>query len=164
MKIHGTVIYTEMQSPLGRMTLAATERGLTGVWFEQQRHSPDMTTWQRNDTNATLLAAKQQLSEYFSGTCSEFDLPLDLSHGTNFQQAVWNALLNVPRGTTTSYGAISKQCGRATAVRAVGGAVGRNPLSIVVPCHRVVGRDGSLTGYAGGLERKVSLLKLEGAI
>lgn len=164
MKIHGTVIYTEMQSPLGRMTLAATERGLTGIWFEQQRHSPDMTTWQRNDTNATLLAAKQQLSEYFSGTRSEFDLPLDLSHGTNFQQAVWNALLNVPRGTTTSYGAISKQCGRATAVRAVGGAVGRNPLSIVVPCHRVVGRDGSLTGYAGGLERKVSLLKLEGAI
>ena len=164
MKIHGTVMYTEMQSPLGRMTLAATERGLTGVWFEQQRHSPDMSTWQRDDTNATLLAAKHQLGEYFNGTRRDFELPLDLSHGTSFQQAVWNALLTIPRGTTTSYGVLSEQCGHAAAVRAVGGAIGRNPLSIIVPCHRVVGRDGSLTGYAGGLERKVSLLKLEGAL
>ena len=164
MKIRSAVIYTEMQSPLGRMTLAATARGLSGAWFEQQRHSPEMSTWQRDDTNATLLAAKQQLAEYFSGARSDFDLPLDLSHGTGFQQAVWNALLNIPRGTTTSYGDMSEQCGHAAAVRAVGGAIGRNPLSIVVPCHRVVGRDGSLTGYAGGLERKVSLLKLEGAL
>lgn len=164
MKINTEVSYTTTPSPLGSMTLAATRLGICGIWFDQQHHWPDMTTWQHNDSNTMLLAAKQQLNEYFSGTRSEFELPLDLSHGTNFQQVVWNALLNVPRGTTTSYGAISKQCGHATAVRAVGGAIGRNPLSIVVPCHRVVGRDGSLTGYAGGLERKVSLLKLEGAL
>ena len=164
MKIHGTVTYTDMQSPLGRMTLAATARGLTGVWFEHQRHSPEMEGWQRDDTNPTLLAAKKQLAEYFGGTRSDFELPLDLSHGTDFQQSVWHALLNIPRGTTTSYGALSERCGHAAAVRAVGGAIGRNPLSIIVPCHRVVGRDGSLTGYAGGLERKISLLKLEGAL
>ena len=164
MKIQGKVTYTEMQTPLGCVTLAATERGLTGVWFEHQRHSPDMTGWQRDDTNATLLDAKKQLGEYFSGKLNDFDVPLDLSHGTSFQQAVWNALLTIPRGTTTSYGDLSKRCGNAAAVRAVGGAVGRNPLSVVVPCHRVVGRDGSLTGYAGGLERKVSLLKLEGVL
>lgn len=164
MKIQGEVIYTEMQSPLGCVTLAATERGLSGVWFEHQRHAPDMTGWQRDDMNATLLVAKTQLGEYFSGKRNEFDMPLDLSHGTSFQQAVWNALLTIPRGTTTSYGDLSRRCGNAAALRAVGGAVGRNPLSVVVPCHRVVGRDGSLTGYAGGLERKVSLLKLEGAL
>lgn len=164
MKIQGKIIYTEMHSPLGCMTLAATERGLSGVWFELQRHAPDRSAWQRDDTNATLLAAKTQLGEYISGKRNDFELPLDLSHGTSFQQAVWNALLTIPRGTTTSYGALSEQCGHAAAVRAVGGAIGRNPLSIVVPCHRVLGRDGSLTGYAGGLERKVSLLKLEGAL
>jgi methylated-DNA-[protein]-cysteine S-methyltransferase len=90
-------------------------------------------------------------------------LPLDLSAGSPFQQAVWQALLAIPRGNTTSYGVLSSRIGRPTALRAVGGAIGRNPLSIVVPCHRVIGSNGSLTGYAGGLDRKIALLQLEGA-
>jgi methylated-DNA-[protein]-cysteine S-methyltransferase len=164
MKIQGSVSYTEIQGPLGHMTLAATTHGLVGIWFEQQKHSPDMTSWDRDDANPTLLAAKEQLDEYFSGRRSDFDLSLDLRHGTDFQQSVWKALLSIPCGKTTSYGALSAQCGRANAVRAVGGAIGRNPFSIVVPCHRVLGSSGALTGYAGGVERKVALLKLEGAL
>ena len=163
MKIRGAVCFTAMQSPLGQMTLAATVAGLSGVWFEHQRHSPDLKVWQRDDGNAILLAAQGELAEYFQGTREVFTVPLDLSHGTQFQQAVWRALLCIPRGVTSTYGALSQRCGRPTAVRAVGGAVGRNPLSIIVPCHRVVGGNGSLTGYAGGLERKSALLKLEGA-
>jgi methylated-DNA-[protein]-cysteine S-methyltransferase len=93
-----------------------------------------------------------------------FDLPLDFAQGTAFQQDVWRALLKIPRGATRSYGALSADVGNPAAVRAVAGAVGRNPLSIIVPCHRVLGADGSLTGYAGGLERKAALLQLEGAL
>ena len=111
-----------------------------------------------------LRKADAQLDEYFAGTRTRFDLPLDLQGGTAFQQSVWQALLAIPRGGTTSYGALSQRIGQAAAVRAVGAAVGRNPLSIVVPCHRVLGADGSLTGYAGGLERKSALLQLEGAL
>ena len=109
-----------------------------------------------------LRQAQAQLAEYFAGTRSTFDLPLDLQGGTAFQRSVWDALLAIPRGGTTSYGVLSRSIGQPAAVRAVGAAVGRNPLSIVVPCHRVVGANGSLTGYAGGLERKSALLKLEG--
>ena len=103
----------------------------------------------------------QQLSEYFAGQRQQFDLPLDLSGGTAFQQAVWQALLTIKPGQTSSYGNVSKTIGNAAAVRAVGAAVGRNPISIIVPCHRVLGSDGSLTGYAGGLDRKTALLRLE---
>lgn len=109
-----------------------------------------------------LLQAVTQLREYFAGRRSAFELPLDLQGGTVFQQSVWQALLNIPSGATASYGAVSDRLGKPAAVRAVGAAVGRNPLSIVVPCHRVLGADGSLTGYAGGLERKTALLRLEG--
>jgi methylated-DNA-[protein]-cysteine S-methyltransferase len=105
-----------------------------------------------------------QLSEYFAGRRHSFELPLDLQCGTAFQQDVWRALLAIPAGGTTSYGAISRSIGKPQAMRAVGAAIGRNPVSIVVPCHRVVGSDGSLTGYAGGMERKTALLQLEGAV
>ena len=105
-----------------------------------------------------LLAADRQ-----AATRQAFDLPLDLSGGTPFQQAVWRALLAIPSGATTSYGALARALGSPTAVRAVGAAVGRNPISIVVPCHRVLGAGGALTGYAGGLARKQALLRLEGA-
>jgi methylated-DNA-[protein]-cysteine S-methyltransferase len=101
------------------------------------------------------------LQEYFAGKRQRFDLPLDLDQGTAFQQQVWRGLLEIPCGSTMAYGSLGTRIGRAAAVRAVGAAVGRNPISIVVPCHRVVGANGSLTGYAGGLERKTALLQLE---
>lgn len=154
---------THIDSPLGGITLAATDDGLAGVWFDQQRHWPDTTGWQTDPDHPVLREAAAQLSDYFAGGCSHFDLPLDLSHGTAFQQAVWQALLAIPMGKTTSYGALSAGVGKPAAVRAVGAAVGRNPISVIVPCHRVIGTDGSLIGYAGGLERKTALLELEGA-
>ncbi|HAL40009.1 MAG TPA: cysteine methyltransferase, partial [Polaromonas sp.] len=102
--------------------------------------------------------------EYFAGQRNRFEVPLDLACGTAFQQSVWQALLAIPYGRTASYGEVSRRIGKPTAVRAVGAAVGRNPVSIIVPCHRVMGANGSLTGYAGGLDRKTALLKLEGAL
>jgi methylated-DNA-[protein]-cysteine S-methyltransferase len=110
-----------------------------------------------------LQEAIRQLGRYFAGQRTTFDLPLDLQAGTPFQQQVWRALLGIASGATTSYGSLSAAIGKPSAVRALGTAVGRNPVSIVVPCHRVLGADGSLTGYAGGLERKTALLSLEGA-
>ncbi|VTU29323.1 Methylated-DNA--protein-cysteine methyltransferase, constitutive [Variovorax sp. PBS-H4] len=153
-----------MQTPLGAVTLAATDAGLAGAWFDQQRHWPDTHGWQHNPEHPVLREAAAQLADYFTGRRQHFDLPLDLSHGTAFQQSVWQALLAIPVGRTTSYGAISAGLGNAAAVRAVGAAVGRNPISVIVPCHRVLGTNGSLTGYAGGLERKSALLELEGAL
>ena len=111
-----------------------------------------------------LREAAAQLAAYFAGTRADFDLPLDLQAGTPFQQSVWDALRAIPRGRTTSYAELARRLGRPQAARAIGAAVGRNPVSIVVPCHRVLGTDGTLTGYAGGLERKTALLQLEGAL
>jgi methylated-DNA-[protein]-cysteine S-methyltransferase len=153
---------TRIDSPLGPITLAATEFGLAGAWFEHQRHWPDTSGWQAADNHPVMLEAASQLADYFAGRRLHFDLPLDLSHGTLFQQAVWQGLLAIPAGRTLSYGALSSGVGKPAAVRAVGAAVGRNPISVIVPCHRVVGANGSLTGYAGGLERKSALLALEG--
>lgn len=165
MKFKTSTIYTmHFDSALGGITLAATDNGLAGVWFDQQRHSPDMTGWQVSADHPVLREAAAQLSDYFAGRRQHFDLPLDLSHGTAFQQSVWQALLAIPTGKTTSYGALSAGVGKPAAVRAVGAAVGRNPISVIVPCHRVLGSNGSLTGYAGGLERKSALLELEGAL
>jgi methylated-DNA-[protein]-cysteine S-methyltransferase len=154
----------EWESPLGPMLLAATGRGLAGLWFIGQRHGPDSSQWRRDPQHAILRQAATQLGEYFAGQRTRFELPLDLQGGTPFQQSVWQALLAIPRGGTTSYAALSRQVGKPQAARAVGAAVGRNPLSIVVPCHRVIGTGGALTGYAGGLERKTALLRLEGAL
>lgn len=153
-----------METPLGAVTLAATDAGLAGAWFEQQRHWPDTRGWQDNPEHPVLREAAAQLTDYFAGRRQHFELPLDLSHGTAFQQSVWQALRAIPAGRTTSYGAISAALGHPAAVRAVGAAVGRNPISVIVPCHRVLGTNGSLTGYAGGLERKSALLELEGAL
>jgi methylated-DNA-[protein]-cysteine S-methyltransferase len=158
-----STVQSMFDSPLGSIMLAASTEGLQGAWFVQgQRHMPDSDHWPVVRHNALLQQAEEQFRRYFSGEPVVFDLPLDLDSGTAFQQAVWRALLQIPRGSTTSYGAISAQLGKPSAVRAVGGAVGRNPLSIIVPCHRVLGSNGSLTGYAGGLERKIALLRLEG--
>lgn len=152
---------TRFTSALGPMILAATDQGLAGVWFVGQRHAPDTAGWITHDTHPVLRAARRQLEEYMAGTRSRFDLPLDLRAGTPFQQSVWRALLAIPYGATVRYADIGQQVGKPGAARAVGAAVGRNPISLVVPCHRVMGSDGSLTGYAGGLDRKQALLRTE---
>jgi methylated-DNA-[protein]-cysteine S-methyltransferase len=164
MKFKSKVIYTShIDTPLGGMTMAATDQGLAGVWFDQQRHWPDTTGWIAQHDHPALVEAAAQLRDYFAGRRDSFDMKLDLSHGTAFQQSVWQQLLAIPPGSTLSYGTLSANVGNPTAVRAVGAAVGRNPISVIVPCHRVLGANGSLTGYAGGLERKTALLELEKA-
>ncbi len=163
MKFDTSIAQARWASPLGPMIIAATSRGIAGIWFEGQRHMPDAVAWPLAPSHPLLAQAIAQLEEYFNGTRTRFDLPLDLQGGTAFQQSVWQALLAIPAGGTLSYGVLSQRIGQPAAVRAVGAAVGRNPVSIVVPCHRVVGADGSLTGYAGGVERKSALLRLEGA-
>jgi len=151
-----------VDSPLGPVLLARTAKGLAGAWFEGQKHHPGALAAPDQPEDPLLKAAAAQLQRYFAGEAVAFDLPLDLL-GTAFQKSVWQALLAIPLGSTSSYGDIARGVAAASAVRAVGGAVGRNPVSVIVPCHRVVGRDGSLTGYAGGTDRKVALLSLEGA-
>ena len=164
MKFDPSIVQARYAGPLGDMIVAATARGVAGIWFEGQKHMPDNSSWPEQPAHPVLARAIAQLEEYFGGTRDAFDLPLDLQGGTAFQQSVWQALLAIPRGGTTSYGVLGQRIGRPAAMRAVGAAVGRNPLSVVVPCHRVLGADGSLTGYAGGLERKTALLQLEGVL
>ena len=164
MKHDPLTVCTAWAGPLGAMTLAATPRGLSGVWFDGQRHGPNTSAWRADPAHPVLREAIEQLGQYFARQRTSFDLPLDLLAGTLFQQAVWQALLGIAPGATTSYSSLSAAIGKPAAVRALGAAVGRNPVSIVVPCHRVLGADGSLTGYAGGLERKTALLSLEGAL
>jgi len=158
-----TLRYAQMDSPLGPMVLATQSDGLAGVWFVGQQHMPDMRDWQTGK-HPVLTQTRQQLDEYFAGLRTRFDLPLRPAWGTEFQKAVWQALRRIPEGQTTHYGALAQELKRPLASRAVGAAVGRNPWTIIVPCHRVVGANGALTGYAGGLERKVALLQLEGLL
>ncbi len=155
-----TTIATVDNTPVGPIHLAANARGLTHLLFNT---SSERCPEGDGSTAATeiLRDAVHQVTEYFSGNRRKFDLPLDLQ-GTEFQQAVWRALLEIPFGATTSYGAIARRISRPKAVRAVGAANGANPISIIVPCHRVIGSDGQLTGYGGGLPAKRCLLIHEG--
>ena len=153
----------QVHTPLGTLLLARTAQGLAGAWFEAQKHHPGELAAPLRRDDALLQAAARQLSAYFAGDPALFDVPLDLQ-GTAFQRSVWQVLLNIGRGATRSYGDIALQLGSPKAVRAVGAAVGRNPVSVIVPCHRVLGSSGLLTGYAGGVERKLALLQLEGAL
>jgi methylated-DNA-[protein]-cysteine S-methyltransferase len=155
-------VRTTTPSPLGTLTLAASPRGLVGVWFGDQAHLPELAPWPVQTDHPMLLQTARELDAYFAGKGFNFSIPLDMAYGTAFQQQVWKCLRETPAGSTTTYGAISHRLGNPNAVRAVGGAVGRNPIGIIVPCHRVIGTNGALTGYAGGLERKVALLTLEG--
>ena len=160
--------WTTMPSPVGELLLTATAAGLTRVWFEQHRHGTRaLHEWTRADGSgdaARILGdARLQLEEYFAGARRAFDLPLAVQ-GTSFQRRVWDALRGIPFGETISYLELARRVGDPRAVRAVGGANGRNPVSIVVPCHRVIGADGSLTGFGGGIERKRWLLAHEGAL
>ncbi|MFN7287547.1 MAG: methylated-DNA--[protein]-cysteine S-methyltransferase [Burkholderiales bacterium] len=153
---------TRLTSPLGDILLAYESDALTGLYFEGQKHQPAWLAATPGDEQHPIARAPALwLEDYFSGKAAAAPPPLKL-RGTPFQQAVWRALQTIPRGQTLSYAQIAQTAGTPRAVRAVGAAIGRNPVSILVPCHRVVGRDGSLTGYAGGLERKAALLRLEG--
>ncbi len=174
MKQHPDTIACEWRSPLGNMVLAASPLGLCGVWFEGQRHMPDWKKWMRPaplpaDSLVLLLQkTKSWLSQYFEAEPGSWvpapGIALDLSAGTAFQQAVWAQLLAIAPGETRAYGELATALGAPSAARAVGAAVGRNPVSILVPCHRVLGAGGTLTGYAGGIERKVALLQREGVL
>lgn len=150
-----------IDTPLGPVRLARTARGLAGLWFEGQKHHPGELPAPHDGDDPLLREAAAQLQRYFAGALTRFDLQLDLL-GTPFQCAVWQALLCIPAGRTCSYGELAHAIGKPAAARAVGAAVGRNPVSVVVPCHRVLGAGGALTGYAGGLERKRALLEREG--
>ncbi|QJW83965.1 methylated-DNA--[protein]-cysteine S-methyltransferase [Ramlibacter terrae] len=164
MKTTTPLVCQRFESPLGTMLLAATDRGLAGLWFPGQRHGPAAPPGPEVANHPVLEEAARQLRAYFAGERSGFGLPIDFARGTPFQQSVWQALLAIPAGETTSYGELGRRVGKPQAARAIGAAVGRNPVSVVVPCHRVLGTAGALTGYAGGIERKTALLKLEGAL
>lgn len=153
---------TVVDSPVGPLTLVADDGALVGLYMDGQRHRPDLdvSAGDLGDTAAVLAEAGAQLAAYFAGELTAFDLPL-APRGTAFQLRVWAALRDIPYGETESYGALAQRIGSPGASRAVGLANGRNPIGIVVPCHRVVGADGSLTGYGGGLPRKRFLLDLE---
>jgi methylated-DNA-[protein]-cysteine S-methyltransferase len=155
--VNASLDSTVYESPLGPLTLAAGDQGLSGLYFPGR--APALPA--ASGRSPALAAATEQLEEYFAGERRAFELDLDL-RGTPFQRTVWAELLAIPYGETLSYKGIADRLGRLDRVRAVGAAVGRTPVPIIVPCHRAVGSDGSLTGYGGGLQRKQALLDLEG--
>jgi methylated-DNA-[protein]-cysteine S-methyltransferase len=150
--------YRTIDSPIGPLALAGRGKVLTNLRMVDQTYEPDRTNWVPDDR--AFPDAVEQLEAYFAGERTDFDLELSLA-GSEFQRRVWQALLTIPYGETRSYGEIAEQIGASGAARAVGLANGRNPIAIIVPCHRVIGASGRLTGYGGGLERKQSLLELE---
>ncbi len=153
--------YTVMKSSVGKITLVADNVSLRAIyWLNQKPDRVKFPDLENNDSNHVLKSAVKQLKAYFSGTRREFDIPLR-PVGTVFQEEVWLALRSISYGETVSYSDIAKQIGRPKAVRAVGAAIGKNPLSIMIPCHRVIGANGKLTGFAGGLSTKEFLLNLE---
>jgi len=153
--------FSYFESPIGRLLLTSDGTALTGLYMEPSRKAQCTDGWIEDVSVAPLSATVRQLTEYFEGTRREFDLPLRLQ-GTAFQQRVWRQLTEIPYGQTWSYGQLATRIDKPSASRAVGLANGRNPISILVPCHRVIGADGSLTGYGGGIERKRWLLVHEG--
>lgn len=156
--------FTIHQSPLGEILFTANETALTGLHFVGEKYYPGIAPdWRRNDDLAVIRSATRQLDEYFVGKRQSFDLQLAPA-GTEFQRHVWQGLRALRFGETVSYAQLAQRIGNPSAVRAVGAANGRNPISIVVPCHRVIGANGALTGYAGGLERKEALLRLESRV
>jgi methylated-DNA-[protein]-cysteine S-methyltransferase len=157
-------VHVILPSPIGPLTLVAEAGQLTALYLDSQRHRPDEDTLGEpgNPGAAPFAAAARQLGDYFAGQLTDFDLPLAPA-GTDFQRQVWAALRTISYGQTWSYAQVAEKIGRASAVRAVGLANGKNPISVVIPCHRVIGSDGSLTGYGGGLDRKRFLLDLESA-
>lgn len=153
--------YKAFPSPVGALTLVVSDKGLCAILWENDRPGRvRLGEMIENDDHPILAETAKQLGAYFAGTLTAFTVPLDFA-GTDFQKSVWHALLTIPFGETRSYAEIARQIGRPSAVRAVGAANGRNPISIIAPCHRVIGSNGALTGFAGGLEAKQLLLGLE---
>ena len=156
--------YAKFDSPLGTLIAVAANGALTGLYFDDQRYLPTLPAEAREDSGAAPIAqCRRELREYFRGERRFFDMPL-APEGTDFQRRVWDAIARIPYGETITYAELAKRAGSPGSARAAGSATGHNPLGIIVPCHRVVGSDGSLTGYAGGIERKTRLLELEGAL
>lgn len=159
------ISYIEHPSPVGTLLIAATDIGICGIYFEEHRHFKGKDGWTRalpqSPASKHLTETARQLDEYFAGKRTEFDVALDLT-GTVFQRTVWDELSRIPFGKSVSYAQHAQKLGNPKALRAVGSAIGKNPISIIVPCHRVIGSSGAITGYAGGLERKQFLLTLEG--
>ena len=155
--MQSVVYHSTISSPIGMLNLLASAKGLTGVYLESHPIALQ-PGWISDD--APFREIRMQLDSYFAGALRDFDVALDL-HGTPFQRRVWQALLEIPYGETISYGEQARRIGNPQAMRAVGLANGRNPISIIVPCHRVIGKNGTLTGYGGGLDRKRFLLDLE---
>jgi methylated-DNA-[protein]-cysteine S-methyltransferase len=153
------VAQARVDTPLGPVTLAASAEGLAGLWFDGQKHHPGTLDAPHDASHPFIAQAFAELQRYWSGE-RRFEVRL-APQGTPFQRAVWGALRDIPAGCTTTYAAVAASAGAPSAARAAGAAIGRNPLSIIVPCHRVLGGDGSLTGYAGGLDRKRALLDME---
>lgn len=156
------IAQSRIDSPLGPLTLAATARGLALVWFDRQAHRSETVDAPEQPDHPLLQQAARDFAAYWADAHTVFAVPLD-PQGTPFQQAVWQVLRGIAPGALLSYGEVARRIGKPAAVRAVGAAIGRNPLGIVVPCHRVVGSNGALTGYAGGLPRKQALLQHERA-
>lgn len=156
--------YSTIISPIGELLLTSNAESLTGLYMEVRRHAPEQNPdWIPSESGGVLAEATAQLKRYFAGEQYEFHLPLAMA-GTEFQKTVWRELTAIPYGATISYGELARRIGNPSASRAVGLANGRNPISIVVPCHRVIGSSGSLTGYGGGLDRKRILLALEAQV
>jgi methylated-DNA-[protein]-cysteine S-methyltransferase len=155
-------VYKTVQSPVGELKLITNERGLSGILWEDDKiwRIPHLKCAAEDNQNSILLDTQRQLSEYFARSRRKFDLTLDFE-GTDFEKKVWDALLTIPFGETRTYGEIADQIGHPGAARAVGVANSRNPIAIVAPCHRVIGANGKLTGFAGGLKAKDYLLNLE---
>jgi len=155
--------YDLYESPYGRILLVASDEELSGVYFDGQKHHPQLeAAWRQDARHALLRQAKRELAEYFGGERKRFEIALAPA-GTPFQCRVWRAISTVDFGTTIAYGELARRSGSPGSARAAGAATGRNPIGIIVPCHRIIGSNGSLTGYAGGLEKKRALLALEGA-
>ncbi len=156
-----TYFYKTMESPVGLLKLVASDRGLAAIlWENDDPKRVRLSPLEEDEAHPVLLETERQLNDYFAGKLEKFSLKLDFA-GTEFQKKVWEALLTIPFGETRSYGQIARQIGRPKAVRAVGAANGKNPVSIIAPCHRVIGSNGKLTGFAGGLEVKALLLGIE---
>ena len=154
-------LYRTMNSPVGLLTLVASEQGLAAIlWEDEDPERVPLKPLERDDKNPLLIETERQLTDYFAGKLKRFSIPLDFN-GTEFQKKVWTALTTIPFGETRSYRQIAEQIGNPKAVRAVGAANGRNPISIIAPCHRVIGADGTLIGFAGGLGAKALLLNIE---
>ena len=156
------VFYTLAQTPLGEILMTSDGESLTGLYFSKQKHRPTRTpTWKKDPSLPLFKKTHTQVCEYMSQVRTEFDLPTRVITGTPFQQKVWKVLSQISFGTTKSYSEMARAIKAPRSVRAVGSAIGRNPLTLIIPCHRVIGSDGSLRGFAGGLKRKQALLDLE---